>query len=87
MSIFTAIFRDDDAWVIFDRCRRVYLPSERGGDQTWATYEQAAEVCAELNQDDTARSNGVWRWSSCDQAFTRRRGAHYPATAASIPRE
>lgn len=62
MGIFTVIFRDDDAWVIFDRCRRVYLPSESGGDQTWATYQQAAEVCRKLNQDETARVHGVRRW-------------------------
>lgn len=61
MGIFTVIFRDDDAWVIFDRCRRVYLPSEQGGDRTWATYEQAAEVCTKLNQNNVARSTGVWR--------------------------
>jgi hypothetical protein len=59
MGIFTVICRDDDAWVIFDRCRRVYLPSEDGGDQTWATYAQAEEVCAALNRDSTARSTGV----------------------------
>ncbi len=67
MGIFTVIFRDDDAWVIFDRCRRVYLPSEQGGERTWATYKQAEEVCTELNQNDTARSKGVGRWNSCEQ--------------------
>jgi len=67
MGIFTVVFRDDDAWVVFDRCRRVYLPSEQGGDRTWATYEQAEEVCTELNWNDTARSKGVWHWDAYDQ--------------------
>jgi len=59
VGIFTVIFSDDNAWVIFDRCRRVYLPSDRGDNQTWTTYEQAAQVCTQLNQNDLARSNGV----------------------------
>jgi len=58
-GIFTVIFRDDDAWVIFDRCRRVYLPSQQGSEQTWASYEQAQKVCTELNQNDTARREGI----------------------------
>lgn len=69
LQIFTVIFKDDDAWVIFDRCRRMYLPSERGGDQTWATYEQAAEVSARLNQNEMARSNGVQHWDVYNRAF------------------
>lgn len=70
VGIFTVIFKDDDAWVIFDRCRRVYLPSEGGGDQTWATYQEAAEVCAELNQNDAARADGVWSWPHAAKAAT-----------------
>ncbi len=69
MGIFTAIFRDDDAWVIFDRCRRVYLPSDCGGDQTWTSYEQAARVCAWLNQNDLARHRGVGPWDAHVHAF------------------
>ena len=68
MGIFTVIFRDDDVWVIFDRCRRVYLPLEQGGDRTWATYAQAEEVCMELNQNDAARAQGVWRWNAYNRA-------------------
>ncbi len=67
MGIFTVVFRDDDAWVIFDRCRRVYLPSGQGSGRTWATYKQAEEVCTKLNRTDTARSEGVWHWDAYDQ--------------------
>lgn len=62
MGIFTVIFKDDDAWVIFDRCRRVYVSSAQGGDQTWATYKQAADVCADLNRNHGPCVNGIGPW-------------------------
>jgi len=67
MGIFTVVFEDDAAWLIFDRCRRAYVASARGGEQRWTTYDLAATACATLNQNHGVCVNGVERWSDLDQ--------------------
>ncbi len=33
MGIYTVVFEEDAAWLIFDRCRRAYVASAQGGEQ------------------------------------------------------